>query len=149
MEVVKQEIARVNMDILGISELKWMGIDKFNSGDHYIYYCRQESLRRNGLALKSTKESKMQYLGTISKTTEGSWFISKFQRIARRDKKALLREGCKDIEENKRLGKTRDFSEKIRDTRVHFIQRREVQDGEHMYTRGRFMSMYSKTNTIL
>ena len=91
----------------------------------------------------------MQYLGTISKTTEGSWFISKFQRIARRDKKALLREGCKDIEENKRLGKTRDFSEKIRDTRVHFIQRREVQDGEHMYTRGGFMSMYSKTNTIL
>ena len=149
MEVVKQEIARVNMDILGISELKWMGIDKFNSGDHYIYYCRQESLRRNGLALKSTKESKMQYLGTISKTTEGSWFISKFQRIARRDKKALLREGCKDIEENKRLGKTRDFSEKIRDTRVHFIQRREVQDGEHMYTCGGFMSMYSKTNTIL
>ena len=73
-----------------------MGMDKFNSGDHYIYYCGQESLIWNGLALKSIKESKMQYLGTISKTTEGSWFISKFQRIARRDKKALLREGCKD-----------------------------------------------------
>ena len=123
LEVAKQEMARVNMDILGISELKWMGMDKFNSGDHYIYDCGQESLIRNGLALKSTKECKMQYLGTISKTTEGSWFISKFQRIARRDKKALLREGYKDIEKNKRLGKTRDFSEKIRDTRVHFIQR--------------------------
>ena len=76
LEVAKQEMARVNMDILGISELKWMGMDKFNSGDHYIYYCGQESLIWNGLALKSIKESKMQYLGTISKTTEGSWFIS-------------------------------------------------------------------------
>ena len=49
--VVKQEIARVNIDILGISELKWTGMGKFNSDDHYIYYCGQESLRRNGVAL--------------------------------------------------------------------------------------------------
>ena len=47
LEVVKQEIARVNVDILGISELKWTGMGEFNSDDHYIYYCRQESLRRN------------------------------------------------------------------------------------------------------
>ena len=51
MEVVKQEMARVNIDILGISELKWAGEGEFNSDDHYIYHCRQESLRRNGVAI--------------------------------------------------------------------------------------------------
>ena len=51
LEVAKQEMARVNIDILGISELKWTGIGKFNSDDHYIYYCGQESIRRNGVAL--------------------------------------------------------------------------------------------------
>ena len=52
LEVVKQEMARVNVDILGISELKWTGMGEFNSDDHYIYYFRQESLRRNGVANK-------------------------------------------------------------------------------------------------
>ena len=51
LEVVKQEMARVNIDISGISELKWTGMGEFNSDDHYIYYCVQESLRRNGVAL--------------------------------------------------------------------------------------------------
>ena len=51
LEVVKQEMARVNIDILGISELKWAGMGKFNSDNHYIYYCGQESLSRNGVAL--------------------------------------------------------------------------------------------------
>ena len=51
MEVVKQEMARVNIDILGISKLKWMGMNEFNSDYHYIYYCGQESLRRNGVAI--------------------------------------------------------------------------------------------------
>ena len=51
LEVVKQEMARVNVNILGISELKWTGMGKFNSDDHYIYYCGQESLRRNGGAI--------------------------------------------------------------------------------------------------
>ena len=51
LEVVKQETARMNVDILGISELKWTGMGEFNSDDHYIYYCGQESLRRNGLAI--------------------------------------------------------------------------------------------------
>ena len=50
LEVVKQEMARVNVDILGISELKWTGVGEFNSDDHYIYYCVQESLRRNEVA---------------------------------------------------------------------------------------------------
>ena len=54
LEVVKQEMARVNIDIL-ISELKWMGMDEFNSDDHYIYYRGQESLRRNGVVLKVNK----------------------------------------------------------------------------------------------
>ena len=51
LEMVKQEKARVNIDILGIRELKWAGMGEFNSDDHYIYYCRQESLRRNEVAL--------------------------------------------------------------------------------------------------
>ena len=55
LEVVKQEMARVNVDILGISELKWTGMGEFNSDDHYIYYCRQESLRINGLAIMVNK----------------------------------------------------------------------------------------------
>ena len=51
LEVIRQEMARVNIDILGISELKWTGTGEFNSGDHYIYYCGQESVRRNGVAI--------------------------------------------------------------------------------------------------
>ena len=51
LDVVKQEMARVNIDILGISELKWTGMGGFNSDDHYIHYCGQESLRRNGVAI--------------------------------------------------------------------------------------------------
>ena len=51
LEVVKQEMARVNIDILGISGLRWTGMGEFNSDDHYIYYCGQESLRRNGVAI--------------------------------------------------------------------------------------------------
>ena len=74
LEVVKQEMARVNVDILGISKLKWTGMGEFNSDDHYIYYRGQESpketLRRNGVAIIVTKESEMQYLDAISKTTE-------------------------------------------------------------------------------
>ena len=55
LEVVTQEMARVNVDILGISELKWTGKGELNSGDHYIYYCGQESLRRNGVAIMVNK----------------------------------------------------------------------------------------------
>ena len=59
-----------NVDILGISKLKWTGMGEFNSEDHYIYYSGQESLRRNGVAIMVKKESEMQYLDAISKTTE-------------------------------------------------------------------------------
>ena len=51
LEVVKQEMARVNINIIGISKLGWTGMGEFNSDDHYIYYCRQESLRRNGVGI--------------------------------------------------------------------------------------------------
>ena len=55
LELAKQKTARVNVDILGISELKWTGMGEFNSDDHYMYYCGQESLRRNGVAIMVNK----------------------------------------------------------------------------------------------
>ena len=70
LQVVKQEMARVNIVILGISELKWTGMREFNSDDHYIYYGGQEPLRRNRVALIDTEESEMQYLDAIPKATE-------------------------------------------------------------------------------
>ena len=70
LEVGKQEMARVNVDILGISKQKWTEMGEFNSNDHYIYYCGQESLREMEWPSWSTKESEMQYLDAISKTTE-------------------------------------------------------------------------------
>ena len=66
LKVVKQETARININILGISELKWTGMGEFNSDDHYIYYCGQESLRRNGVAVIVNKRVQ----NTISKMTE-------------------------------------------------------------------------------
>ena len=62
-EVVKQEMARVNIDILGISKMKWTGMAEFSSDDHYIYYCGQESLRRNGVALIVNKRVQNAVLG--------------------------------------------------------------------------------------
>ena len=70
LEVVKQEMASMNVNIVGISELKWTGMGEFNSDDHYSCYCGQESLRRNGVAIIVNKESKMQYFDAISKMTE-------------------------------------------------------------------------------
>ena len=66
LEVVKQEMSRMNIDILGISELRGTGMGEFNSDDHYIYYCEQESLRRN----HSQQGPKIQYLGAVSKMIE-------------------------------------------------------------------------------
>ena len=63
LEVVKQEMARVNINILGISELRWTGMGEFNSDDHYIYYCGQESLRRNGVAIIINKRVRNPVLG--------------------------------------------------------------------------------------
>ena len=63
LDVVKQEMVKVNIFILGISELKWTGMGEFNSNDHYIYYCGQESLRRNGVALIVNKTDRNAVLG--------------------------------------------------------------------------------------
>ena len=63
LEVVKQKMARVNVDMLGISELKWTGMGEFNSDDHYIYYCGEESLRRNGVAIMVNKRVRNAVLG--------------------------------------------------------------------------------------
>ena len=80
--MIEQEVARVNVDILGIRKLKWTGMGEFNSDDHYIDYCGQESLRRNGVALMLKRDYylisfaqkrlmlKMHYLSEISKMTE-------------------------------------------------------------------------------
>ena len=63
LEAVKQEMATLNVDILGISKLKWTGMGEFNSDDHYIYYCRQESLRRNGVAIIVSRRVQNAVLG--------------------------------------------------------------------------------------
>ena len=70
LKEVKQEMARVNVDILGISKLRWTGMGEFNSDDHYIYYCGQESLRRNGVANMVNKRVQNAVLGCSLKKTE-------------------------------------------------------------------------------
>ena len=70
LQVVKQEMVRVNVYILGISKLRWTGVGEFNSDNHYIYYCGQESLRRNGIAIMVSKRALNTVLDAISKTTE-------------------------------------------------------------------------------
>ena len=77
LEEVKQEMARNNVDILGISELKWTGMGEFNSDDHYIYYCGQESIRRNGVAIMVNKRVLNAVLGCNLENDRGSLFISK------------------------------------------------------------------------
>ena len=69
LEVVKQEMARVNVNILGISELKWTAMGEFNSDDHHIYYCRQESLRRNGVVIMVNKRVQNAVLGCKLKSS--------------------------------------------------------------------------------
>ena len=77
LEVVKQEMARVNINSLGISKLKWTGMNDFNSESHYIYYCGQESFRRNRVAIIVNKRVRNAVLECNLKTTEGSLFVSK------------------------------------------------------------------------
>ena len=99
LEVVKQEMARVNINILGISELKWTGKGEFNSDDHYIYYCGQESLRRNGVAivvnkrtrntvlgcnLKNDRMTSVHFQGKAARSASANDFISTFQPLDQR-----------------------------------------------------------------
>ena len=76
LDVVKQEVARVNIDILGISELKWTGMGEFDSDDNYIYYCGQESLRRNGVTLRVNKRVQNVVLGCSLENDENNRMIS-------------------------------------------------------------------------
>ena len=87
LEAVKQEMAGVNVDILGINELKWTGMGEFNSDDHYIYYCGQQSLRRNGVAIMVNKTVQNAVLGwnlkndrMISVHLQGKPFISQLSK---------------------------------------------------------------------
>ena len=77
LQVVQQEMARLDVDILGLSELKWTGKGEFNSDDHYIYYCRQESLRRNGVAIMVNKKVQNAVLGCNLKNDR--MFSARFQ----------------------------------------------------------------------
>ena len=77
LEVVKQEMARVNIDILGISELKWTGMGEFNSDNHYIYYCGQESLRRNGVDITVNNKSPKCSTWMQSQKRQNDLFVSK------------------------------------------------------------------------
>ena len=70
LEVIKQEMARMNVNILGISELRWAGMGEFNSDDHYIYHCGQEPFSRNGVALIVNKRVQNAVLGLLSKMTQ-------------------------------------------------------------------------------
>ena len=90
LEVVKQEMARVNVDILGISELKWTGMDEFNSDDHYIYYCGQESLKRNGVAIMVNKRFQNAVLGWNLKNDR---MISVHFQMRLRESKGLVYHG--------------------------------------------------------
>ena len=77
LEVIKQEMTRVNIEILGISELRWTGMGEFISDDHYIYYCGQESLRRNGVAIIVNKRVQNSVLGCNLKNNRMISFVSK------------------------------------------------------------------------
>ena len=141
--MVKQEMARVNINILGISELNWTGMGKFNSDNHYIYSCGQKSLRRNGVALivnivktipKKKKCKKAKWLSEEAlqiavkrretkikgEKERYTHLNAEFQRIARRDKKAFLSDQCEEIEENNRIGKTKVLFKTIRNTKGIF-----------------------------
>ena len=108
LEVVKQEMARVNVDILGISELKWTGMGEFNSDDQYIYNCRQESLRRNGVAMMVNKRVQNAVLGCnlkndriISVRFQGKPFnitvIQIYALTSNTEKAEQFYEGLKDL----------------------------------------------------
>ena len=81
LEVGKQEMARVNVDILGISKLRWTGMGEFNSDDHYVYYCGQESLRRNGVAIMVNKRVRNAVLGYKSQKRQNDLCSSPRQTI--------------------------------------------------------------------
>ena len=109
LDVVKQEMARVNVNILGISELKWTGMGEFHSDDHYIYYCGQESLRRNGVAIIVNKRVRNAVLGCklknytmISVHFQGKPFIItviQVYALTRNAEEAEVEQFCEDLQD--------------------------------------------------
>ena len=107
LEVIKQEMARVNVDILGISELRWTGMGEFNSDDHYVYYCGQESLRRNGVAIMVNKRVWTAVLGCNLKNDrmpsvhfQGKPFnitVIQVYALTSNTKEAELEQFCEDL----------------------------------------------------
>ena len=92
LDIVKQKIARVNFDTLGIGELKWMGMDKFNSDDHYICCCGQEPLRRNGIALIVNKSPKWStWVQSQKRQNDLGWFVSKANHSSSQYSKSMPR----------------------------------------------------------
>ena len=89
LEVVKQEMERVKIDVLGMRKLKWTGMSEFNSDNHYTYYCGQESLRRNGVAIIVNLRVRNEYLDAVSKTRELSLFISKTNHLVSQESKSM------------------------------------------------------------
>ena len=118
-EVVKQEMARVNIDILGISELKWTGVGEFNSDDHYIYYCGQESLRRNGVAITANKIVQNAVLGCnlkndrmISVRFQGKPFsitVIQVYDLTSNAEEAEVERFCEDLQDLLELTPKNDF----------------------------------------
>ena len=104
LEVVKQEMARVNVDILGISELKWTGMGEVNSDDHYIYYCGQESLRRKGVAIMVNKRVQNAVLGCNLKNNRMGKTRDLFKKI--RDTKGTFREKVGSIKDRNGMDRT-------------------------------------------
>ena len=109
LEVVKQEMARVNVDILAISELKWTGMGEFNSNDHYIYYCGQESLRRNGVAIMVNKRVQNAVFGCnlknytkISVRFQGETFnvtVLQVYALTSNAEEAEVQQFCEDLQD--------------------------------------------------
>ena len=89
LELGKQEMTRVNINILGISELKQTRMGEFNSDNHYIYYCGQESLRRNGVPPRIQQKSLKLHLGAVSQMTEWSLFVSKANHSISQQSKSM------------------------------------------------------------
>ena len=125
LEVVKQEMARINVNILGIGELKWTGMGDFNSEDHYIYYCGQESLRRNGVAIMVNKRVRNAVLGynlkndkMISVCFQGKSFnITEIQAYAptSNSKEAEVEQFCEELQQLLELTPKKDVLFIIKD----------------------------------
>ena len=120
LEVVKQEMASMNINILGISEIKWRGIGEFNSDDHYIYYCGQKSLRRNGVAFIINKRVQKAVLGCNLKNFRmiSVWFQGKpfnvmviqDHALSSKAEEAAVEQFCEDLQDLLELTRKKEMS---------------------------------------